>query len=430
MFQSKVAAKIVAPIASRAYASVASAPVVSTANGIKVAAVSGNSDSALASVSLVINAGSRFETSESAGAAHYLKAFGFRNTQTRTSFRTVREAELNGATLTAETTRENITYTVQCFKEAVPYFVEVLGDIAAATKFAEHEFKDVAQLVSFESLSARSDPMSRALDGVHQAAFRSGLGNSLYALESSPVSSGDAVRQYAQSALAPGRIAIVATGVDAQELANLVSSSRLSSLVTPASALSSPAASFTGGVQQIYDSASPVSHYALAFASEPASAQSLAALLGAQSRIKWTSGVLPLAKLAATDGFGIAPFSFAYSDAGLVGVVVSAPNTRIKAAVEKVAATIQREIVSASGEAIQRAAAAARVDVAESLATQQGQIRALSNIALGQTAATLESVDDAATKLSSAAARVFKSKPVAVSIGLSQNTPYVDTLGF
>ncbi|KAJ1957993.1 ubiquinol-cytochrome c reductase core subunit 1 [Linderina pennispora] len=114
MFQTKAITKLAAPIASRTYASVASA-----SNGIKVASVADASESPMASISLVINAGSRFETAENSGVAHYLKAFGFRNTQSRTSFRTVREAELNGASLTAEATRENIIYTVECFKDAM-----------------------------------------------------------------------------------------------------------------------------------------------------------------------------------------------------------------------------------------------------------------------------------------------------------------------
>ncbi|KAJ2118567.1 ubiquinol-cytochrome c reductase core subunit 1, partial [Coemansia sp. RSA 921] len=144
--------RVATKAAARGYASVASPAVTSTANGIRVAATGG--DSGLATVSLVINAGSRHETVETAGAAHYLKAFGFRNTQGRTSFRTIREAELNGAQLTAEATRENITYRVQCFSDAVPYFVDVLGDIAAETRFAEHEFRDVERVVEFEALSA------------------------------------------------------------------------------------------------------------------------------------------------------------------------------------------------------------------------------------------------------------------------------------
>ncbi|KAJ2394164.1 ubiquinol-cytochrome c reductase core subunit 1 [Coemansia sp. RSA 2559] len=422
--------KSVAKVARRTYASVASAPVVSTSNGIKVAAIEGDAEWQVASLSLVINGGSRFETPDNAGAAHYLKAFGFRNTQGRTSFRTVREAELNGATLTAEATRENITYTVQCFKNAVPYFVDVLADIASTTKYTEHEFRDISKAVAFESLSARTNPVSRLVDGIHQAAFRNGLGNSLYALPSSPVASGDAVRQYAQAAFASDRVAIVGTGIGAQQLADLVSQSSLSALEAQPKSLTTSASKFVGGTQQVYESASPVSHYALAFSAEPAMAPVLASLLGAQKRMKWSIGVSPLAKLAASGGFEAEAFSFAYSDAGVVGVLVSAPTAQIKSAVEKVAAVIQKDIATAGDEAVQRAIAAAKLDIAESLATLKGTQVALGHIALGQSAATLESVEMAASKLSKAAPAVFKSKPVAASVGLSQTTAYVDTLGF
>ncbi|KAJ1722404.1 ubiquinol-cytochrome c reductase core subunit 1, partial [Coemansia erecta] len=426
MFSTKAA-----KLASRGYASVASPSVASTANGIKVAAVAGASGaSPLASVSLVINGGSRFESSDFSGAAHFLKGFGFRNTQGRTSFRTVREAELNGATLTASATRENITYTVQCFKEAVPYFVEVLADIATKSKFAEHEFREVARLVAFESLSARHNAETRVLDGLHQAAFRGGLGNSLYALESSPVASGDKVRQYAQSVVVPGRIAVVGTGVDAQELAALVAESPLGSLAASGPAgPQAAAAQAVGGVQQVYESAAPVSHYALGFTTkDAASVQPLAALLNASSRVKWSSsgGSTSLAHLAASSGFGIAPFAFGYSDAGLVGVVVSAPRSLIKNAVQLVAEGIQKNVALADEQAIGRAVAKAAVDAAEAEGTAAGQIEALAKHALGQGMGKALAVGE----LKSAAESVFSSKPVAASLGLPQDTAYVDTLGF
>ncbi|KAJ2024413.1 ubiquinol-cytochrome c reductase core subunit 1 [Coemansia sp. S85] len=428
MLCSKALSKLTAV---RAYASASGvAPtVLSTANGIKVAAIEGQPDSPLASISLVINHGSRFETASTSGAAHYLKAFGFRNTQERTSFRTVREAELNGATLTASATRENITYTVQCFRDALPYFVDILGDIAAATKFSEHEFRDIAKLVKFESLGARENPVARVLDGVHQAAFRGGLGNSLYALDSSPVQTGDAVREYAASAMQSGRLAVVATGVDAPTLAALVAESKLAGLTSGTAAAADAKAKFTGGGHQIYESAAPVSYYALAFGSEPSAAPVLASLLGAQRRLKWGAGASPLAKLAFAEGFSAESFSFSYSDAALVGVLVSAPSAQIQAAVEKVAEVVKSSVAKAEPEAVARAVAAARLDVAEAQATQQGVIRELSMLALGQgPAASLESVDGAA--LSQVAAKVFSAKPVAASIGLSQTTAYVDTLGF
>ncbi|KAJ2014863.1 ubiquinol-cytochrome c reductase core subunit 1 [Coemansia sp. RSA 2337] len=430
MLRSKAALAKLGSLRTYASASSVAPTVLSTANGIKVAAVEGHADSPLASISLVINHGSRFETAATSGAAHYLKAFGFRNTQERTSFRTVREAELNGATLTASATRENITYTVQCFRDAVPYFVDILGDIAAATKFSEHEFRDIAKLVRFEALAARENPQARVIDGVHQAAFRSGLGNSLYALESSPVHTGDAVREYAQAAMQSGRVAVVGTGVDAVTLAALVGESKLAALAGSAGA--GAKAKFTGGGHQIYDSAAPVSHYALAFESDPSSAAALASLLGAQRRLKWgAGGASPLAKLAFTEGFAAESFSFAYSDAALVGVLVSAPSAHISAAVEKVAGVIQASVAKASPEAVARAVAATRLDVAEAQATQLGVISELSKLALGQgPSASLEAVDAVAASLAQTAAKVFSAKPVAASIGLSQTTAYVDTLGF
>ncbi|KAJ2483742.1 ubiquinol-cytochrome c reductase core subunit 1 [Coemansia sp. RSA 2131] len=412
--------------AARGYASVANPAVTSTANGIRVAATGG--DSGLATISLVINAGSRHETVETAGAAHYLKAFGFRNTQGRTSFRTIREAELNGAQLTAEATRENITYRVQCFPDAVPYFVDVLGDIAAETRFAEHEFRDVSRIVEFEALSARADSVTRALDGVHQAAFRGGLGNSLYAPHASPVATGNAVAQYAKSALVGGRVAVVATGVDATELARLVSESKLAQLPSQG-APALEAARFVGGMQQVYESASPVAHYALAFPCAPGAARVLEALLGSR-RAKWGVGSSPLAQAASRLGFSAEAFSFSYSDAGVVGVLVSAQATHMRDAVKQVAECVQKHAARPDASAVQRAVAAARVDVADLMATHEGAARALGQLALGQSAATLESVEAAAGSLSATAQSVFSSKPVAVSIGLPQSTPYVDTLGF
>ncbi|KAJ1959630.1 ubiquinol-cytochrome c reductase core subunit 1, partial [Dipsacomyces acuminosporus] len=145
-------------------------------------------------------------------------------------------------------------------------------------------------------------------------------------------------------------------------------------------------------------------------------------------RLKWNTGVSPLAKLAAEEGFGIESFSFSYSDAALAGVLVSAPNAQIQKAVEKVAATIQKEVASPSDEAVQRAVAATKVDISQALATRQGKIQALSQLAFGQKPATVESVEG--SNFSAAAGKAFKSKPSAAAFGLSQTTPYVDTLGF
>ncbi|KAJ2478883.1 ubiquinol-cytochrome c reductase core subunit 1, partial [Coemansia sp. RSA 2052] len=142
-------------------------------------------------------------------------------------------------------------------------------------------------------------------------------------------------------------------------------------------------------------------------------------------------GAGPLAKLAFSEGFSVESFSFAYSDAALVGVLVSAPSTLIKTAVEKVATIVQSDVAKASSESVLRAVAATRLDAADAQDTQSGVIRELSKLALGLGPLyTMETVDSVGAGLATTAANVFGAKPVAASIGLSQTTAYVDTLGF
>lgn len=50
--------------------------VTKTSNGVKIAAL--DESSPTASVSLVINAGSRFEPKDKAGIAHFVKNYGFK----------------------------------------------------------------------------------------------------------------------------------------------------------------------------------------------------------------------------------------------------------------------------------------------------------------------------------------------------------------
>ncbi|OMH79295.1 Cytochrome b-c1 complex subunit 2, mitochondrial [Zancudomyces culisetae] len=100
----------------RKYATTSGSVVSKLSNGIKVAAADLNKEGSMGSISIVVKAGSRFEDANSAGAAHFFKAFGFRDSEKRTSFRKVREAELQGANLSAQVTRENVIFTVECLK--------------------------------------------------------------------------------------------------------------------------------------------------------------------------------------------------------------------------------------------------------------------------------------------------------------------------
>jgi ubiquinol-cytochrome c reductase core subunit 2 len=49
--------------------------------------------------------------------------------------RIVRESELLGAELNAYHTRENLVLEAKFLRDDLPYFVELLGEVASSTKF-------------------------------------------------------------------------------------------------------------------------------------------------------------------------------------------------------------------------------------------------------------------------------------------------------
>ncbi|KAJ1675852.1 ubiquinol-cytochrome c reductase core subunit 1 [Spiromyces aspiralis] len=403
-------------------------------NDVKVAATESHHDDSLtATVSLVVNAGSRFETVETTGAAHFLKNWAFRNTVPRTSFRTIREAELQGATLYSEATREHIIYTVECFKQDVPFFVEVLGDVATATKYAQHEFDQIAKQVHIESASARASPVLRVIDDLHSAAFRSGLGNSLYAPPSSPIANSEQVKAYAESAFTAPRVAIIGTGIGAQALTSIVSSSSaFSSLASAASAPAPSPAKFFGGQSKHADVASSVFHYALGFEAprDPATAKVLAELLGTGPRTKWGQGLSPLAQLSSKVGAQIEAFSITHSDTGLVGVIIAAPAEKITDVAKQTVEEIKKFASGTLSESeLQRAVASARLQLAIESESRSGVRHALIRESFSQKAAT--NFDALNTQsVSQALGSLLKSKPSAASFGNALAAPYLDTIGF
>jgi ubiquinol-cytochrome c reductase core subunit 2 len=80
------------------------------------------------------------------------------------------------------------------------YFAEVLAQNVTIPKFAHYVLPEVRSHVEAESAAALADPKIAVLEALHQAAFRQGLGNSLYA-KVSPNLSTPALKQYLRISL-------------------------------------------------------------------------------------------------------------------------------------------------------------------------------------------------------------------------------------
>ncbi|KAF8984883.1 ubiquinol-cytochrome c reductase core subunit 1 [Entomortierella lignicola] len=409
--------------------------ITKTSNGIKVAAL--DESSPAASVSLVINAGSRFEPKDKAGVAHFVKNFGFKNNSKRSAFRIARETELVGGVLSSNLGRESVTFTAECLKEDVPYFVEVFGDLVAQTKFADHEFHSVANEVVAEVTAAEASPEVTVVEALHNAAFRNGLGNPIYAAPYSEISTED-LRKFAADNFVGNKISLVATGISEAELKNLADSAF--SHVASGSAAATEASKYYGGDVRVAHNSS-LGHVAVAFEGAAAgtpefyTAQVLRSLLGGDHFVKWSTGVSPLAAAAGKIGRGtqITAFNFGYSDAGLFGIYAQADHASVTEAAKAAVASLKAASKSVSAEDFKRALAQAKFETASRFETRISTTEVLAAQAISgqkvnasESIAALDKVQ--AGDVSKLAAKLLSSKPTTVVLGKTSELPYGDAL--
>lgn len=94
-----------------------------------------------ATVGVFIDAGSRFETDETNGTAHFLEHMIFKGTEKRTSWEMEEEIENMGGHLNAYTSREQTAYYAKVLDNDVPVALDILADILQNSKFEEKKIE-------------------------------------------------------------------------------------------------------------------------------------------------------------------------------------------------------------------------------------------------------------------------------------------------
>ncbi|KAG2178775.1 hypothetical protein INT43_001621 [Umbelopsis isabellina] len=401
------------------------AQISSAKNGIKVASV--QDASATAGLAVVVKGGVRGENSSNAGVSHFLKNYGFKNTNNRTALRIVREAEIAGAVLSSSLTRESIVYSAEFLKGDASQFAEILGDVVSGQKFQDHEFVDVSKQTALESAHAYSTPAIAAIEAAHNAAFRNGLGNSLYASKTSRVSNA-AVKEYAQQLFTSGNVALVGTNVDHEELKSYADAFfNLGSGSAP-----QVSSKYHGGELRL-SAVSPFANYVLAFegvatgSKEFAAAQVLKHILGGEHVAKWANGASLLAQASSkfSDNVDINAFNFGYKDAGLFGVQVNAPTDDISSALSAVAEQLKAVQKGVSSEDLKRGIAQAKF-AAASPESRLDRLDVLGRQAHGEEVAAYDNVQ--ADDVAKVAESILKSNSTAVAVGNLHALPFADSL--
>lgn len=83
----------------------------------------------MAACGVFIGAGSRNETLESSGAAHFLEHLHFKGTKKRTRMHLEIECEMLGSQLNAYTSREHTLYHTLSFPQNIGHSMDLLGDM-------------------------------------------------------------------------------------------------------------------------------------------------------------------------------------------------------------------------------------------------------------------------------------------------------------
>ncbi|KAK3330069.1 Metalloenzyme, LuxS/M16 peptidase-like protein [Apodospora peruviana] len=123
-------------------------------------------------VGMWIDAGSRAETDETNGTAHFLEHLAFKGTQKRTQQQLELEIENMGAHLNAYTSRENTVYFAKAMNEDVAQCVDILQDILQNSKLEESAIERERDVILRESEEVEKQLEEVVFDHLHATAFQ------------------------------------------------------------------------------------------------------------------------------------------------------------------------------------------------------------------------------------------------------------------
>jgi ubiquinol-cytochrome c reductase core subunit 2 len=353
--------------------------------------------------------------------------------------RITREAELIGATLSSQLTREHIILGAQFLREDLPYFTELLGEVIAHTKYSHYTLPEsVLPIAEVEYKASQQSPPALAADTLHQLAFRRGLGNPLLATPQVPVTI-DQVAAYAKQSYVKENIAIIATGAEQSELDQLIS--KHFDAVPSGSLAKGTESKYFGGEARIPYKSS-IGHFAIGFPGAaasphvPAEMAVLGALLGGASNIKWSAGNSILGQAAASVNPSVKALANhgTYTDTGIFSIYVMGPTTDIPQAAKACVSALKQISSKVSAQDLKRAVAQAKFAAyaAAEERTVSAEAVGRSLLAEGKAPAVDAAVQAfekvTAESIQKAAKKLLESKPSVAAVGETHKMPYYDEL--
>ncbi|PBC33158.1 Cytochrome b-c1 complex subunit [Apis cerana cerana] len=301
------------------------APEIKVLNN-KVTVAAYDNHAPIAQVSIVFRAGSRNETHDTQGTAHYLRIAAGLSTSCATSFAITRNIQQRGGNLITTVDRESIAYTLQITKNNLVDALQYLEFAATKQIFKPWEIADELPRLKYELFSL-SDAVL-ILELLHKAAYRSGLGYSLFCPEHQLGKIGtEGLQHFVNTWCTAPRCAVVGTGVSLSELTALGSNLSIGSTDN-----TNEESKYYGGEirketgSDLTSVAIAVEGVSLKNEKDALACAILQRASGSGPRVKWGSSPSSLHKqvsnAAGREPFGLSTFNASYTDSGLFGVVL------------------------------------------------------------------------------------------------------------
>ncbi|CAG8541191.1 1681_t:CDS:2 [Paraglomus occultum] len=310
-------------------------------NGLTVATES-NPFVQTATVGVWINAGSRAETAQNNGAAHFLEHMAFKGTKHRSQHQLELFIENIGAHLNAYTSREQTVYYAKTIKNDVPVAVEILSDIIQNSTLEEDAINRERDVILREQEEVDKLHEEVVFDHLHATAFQGhSLGRTILGPKENILSlkRNDLVNYIAENYTADRMVLVGTGGIDHEELVKLADKhfSGLSGKSSdPLTAKHGEAPKFTGSEVRIRNDELPQAHIALAVEGVGWTSPDYYPLLVAQSIIgTWDRSLGSAPNLSSRLSYFIhkhklansfQAFHTSYSDTGLFGIYLISEN--------------------------------------------------------------------------------------------------------
>jgi len=167
-----------------------------------------------ATVGVWIDAGSRYETAQNNGAAHFLEHMAFKGTNRRAQYDIEVEIENMGGHLNAYTSREQTVYYAKVFKGDVERAMDILSDILQHSVFDERAVTRERDVILREMEEVNKQKEEVILDYLHETAFQgTGLGRTILGPEENVKSlHREALQDYIKTHYTAPRMVIAGAG--------------------------------------------------------------------------------------------------------------------------------------------------------------------------------------------------------------------------